>query len=250
VSLRAWQDTWLQLMLSPHDQARILAGARTELTADEWQALQALPPERLQVIAAAVQRGRVSVLQSSLPRTLRHTLSETGSLAERYAQAFPAAAVYPPALGLKPWLTWLKQQPEISHHPLLQQLIEAEICLNECHFYAPPDRPVSDQPGPCLAPCCGLVVAGPDLEALLRGWKTPDSCQPDPLQGWLLARGPAQFECLSLHWALYTLLQRLDGQKGWSEHLHELIEIWPELHQQAQALRAWEPWLRQREWIQ
>ncbi|MGE3728833.1 MAG: hypothetical protein AB7I41_25015 [Candidatus Sericytochromatia bacterium] len=266
MSLEAYQNTWLALMLAPQSREKLLAICPEGLSADEYLALCQTPQARLEAISDAVQRGRVSVLSASVPGYLRRlmTAETTLALAERYAYAYPAAVVYPPALGLYNWLDWLSQQPELRESWLLQDLLAYEMGLTQLQFYRKPNTSASlsvktsaslSAPiGPRLSPRVGLIVASPYLDQLLLGLEAEEDFQvpetEDTLlsqkQGWLLARWGSQVERIALHWSVYTLLGNLDGQSSWESAVKRTVQSHPELEPQTATLMAWQRWFEKK----
>lgn len=251
MSLKAWQETWLRLMLAPEDRATLLEACPAGLSSAEWQALQQLPPERLDAIAGAVQRGRTAMLQGTLPASLQWLLGSQrlAELAERYARSHPAAVVYPPEEGLEPWLAWLAAQPELRADLLLQDVLRYERCLLPLRFFQLPDS-AAPRMGPVLAACAGLLVAGLDLQTALQqlaAGQIPPHYAAHPTQGWLVWRDPQAVRLQPLHWGLYALLSRLQGQLSWSEAVAQTLTEHPELQAEEHTLQAWEAWFWQQE---
>lgn len=252
MSLEAWQNTWLALMSAPHERDAILASSSAALSNCEVQALYQTPQSRLEAIAEAVQRGRISVLTASLPGTLRQVLSpiECHSMAERYAYAYPNAVVYPPTQGLSRWLGWLNQLPEVNERPWLQALIQYEWLLTQLHFYR---LPTASGPGPKLSPRAGLLVASPILDELVTAVETGATSQAladlweerNPArenQGWLIARWQAEVQRIPLHWGVFLVLEQLDGQRTWHDCVTATVQTHPELWAQKDTLQAWRVW--------
>jgi len=266
LSLEAYQNTWLALMLAPQDRASILADCQAGLTSEEFIALSQTPQDRLEAISNAVQRGRISVLTASLPATVRvfvpFELLET--LAKRYAYRYPAAVVYPPAQGMFNWLTWLSEQPELSNSSPIQDLIAYELGLTQLVFYRKPtSAELSVCAGPRLSPRTGVIIASPNLDHLLRAIETgqinadlaqvtrpdPDSPDVNLKQGWLLARWGSEVERFPLHWSVYALLGYLDGQRSWEQAVAATVMEHPELVDQTVALLAWQGWFERKHFL-
>lgn len=248
MSLAAWQETWLALMLAPEQREQLLATRPAGLTEAEYAALCQTPQERLEAISTAVQRGRISVLSASLPVHLRRLIPRETlwNLAHRYAYAFPDALVYPPAQGMIPWMAWLGEQTELSDLAHLQDLIAYESLLMQLSYYHKPQPPA--QAGPTLAPAAGLMVAGPELEALvqrLEAQQTVQDLPTQPLQGWLIRLRGSKVQHRPLHWSVYAVLTQIDGQRTWSQAVQATLAENPELADQESHLLAWENWFRQ-----
>jgi len=266
MSLEAYQNTWLALMLAPQSRETLLATCPEGLSEDEYRALCQTPQARLEAISDAVQRGRISVLMASLPGHLRRLMSSeiTLALAECYAYAYPAAVVYPPAQGLYNWLDWLSQQAELRESWQVQDLLAYEMGLTQLQFYRKPNTStelsvetsteLNVQAGPRLSPRVGLIVASPYLDQLLLGLEAEEDFQvpetEDTLlsqkQGWLLAQWGSQVERIALHWSVYALLGQLDGQRSWESAVKNTVQAHPELASQTTALTAWQRWFEKK----
>lgn len=268
MSLEAYQNTWLALMLTPHAREAILADGQVGLSPEEWKALSQTPQVRLEAISDAVQRGRISVLLASLPASLRVLVPADliEILAQRYAYRYPAAVVYPPAQGMFNWLSWLSEQPELSKSSPIQDLIAYELGLTQLVFYRKPTSnpfSVSGYPGPRLSPRTGLIVASPDLDLLLNALEAgqidaylaqvrtteSESKQATQRQGWLLARWDSHVERFAIHWSVYALLGHLDGQRTWEQAVAATILEHAELAEQTAALKAWQGWFETKHFL-
>jgi hypothetical protein len=246
MSLEAWQNTWLALMLAPEQRETILAVCPPGLNEEEYRALCQTPQARLESIAGAVQRGRKSVLASSLPLSLRRYLPREliSELAESYAYTFPAAVVFPPAQGMARWLNWLGSKIDSKQFPHLQDLIDYEILLTQLRFFMKPVPAIASL-GVCLSPRVGLVVAGPELDTLIQALAQGQEYQNlenSPRQGWLVSLWGQEISRQPLHWSIFELLSHLDGQLTWAQALDLTLSNNPELVTQKSALFAWETW--------
>jgi hypothetical protein len=274
MTLEAYQNTWLALMLAPQERASILAEGQVGLSPEELKALSQAPQARLEAIADAVQRGRISVLIASLPASLRVFLPSDliEILAKRYAYRYPAAVVYPPAQGMYNWLTWLGEQQELRNNAPIQDLIAYELGLTQLVFYRKPTstqfnlQPSTDfsrNCGPRLSPRTGLIVASSNLDLLLKALEAgqvdvhlaqvttlePESKPATQRQGWLLARWGSHVERFAIHWSVYALLGNLDGQLSWEQAVEATILEHPELVEQTAALMAWQGWFETKHFL-
>jgi len=282
LSLEAYQNTWLALMLAPQNREQILAESHAGLSSEEFKALSLTPQDRLEAISEAVQRGRISVLSASLPATLRKLISHDllEAMAIRYAYCYPAAVVYPPGQGLYNWLHWLSEQAEMRESTPIQDLIAYELGLTQLVFYRKPTSTglsvetstglsvqtsagLSVIPGPMRSPRTGLIVASANLERLLRALESgqlaaylaqvadaESESQPVTLrQGWLLARWGSDVERFPLHWSVYALLGYLDGIRSWEQAVAATVKEYPELAEQTVALNAWKRWFETKHFL-
>ncbi|PIQ23622.1 hypothetical protein COW36_07980 [bacterium (Candidatus Blackallbacteria) CG17_big_fil_post_rev_8_21_14_2_50_48_46] len=249
MSLKGWEETWLKLMLNPESHQELISQENPALSEAERQALASLPQDLLSEIAGAVQRGRISVLYSSLPARLKAKLAPKllRKWAQTYALAFPGAQVYPPEKGLDPWLAWIAAQAENQDQPWLQDLIAYERCLLKLKFYQAPWL-ATESPSLRLASSAGLLVAGPDFDLLLDSRVYPvEIYVSQPFTGWLIWKSAHQNHHLKLHWGLYLVLQMLDGLRACEACLAELFHAYPELRAESETLSAWLSWLQAQE---
>jgi hypothetical protein len=249
MSLAAYQDAYLRLMLYPRDREAWYAGnfPLPGLTPEEEAALRALPRERLEAISSSVNLGRMSVFVATVPATLKLCIEpkRLAAWAEAYAHQYPLAGVYPREIAMAPWLDFLAVQID---QPQLLEVIAYERALLGLQYYY---RPQPQAEGLCLSRSAALLVAGPHLpETLQTLWQGQVPALSGPLaprQGYLLWQGLHSPELMPIHWALYWVLQHLDGQYSWEQVVSQLLAEHPEVADQQTTLLAWEAWLQQRD---
>lgn len=249
MSLAAYQDAYLRLMLYPRDREDWYAGnlPLLGLTPAEEAALRALPRERLEAISSSVNLGRISVFIATVPATLKLLLDpeKLAQWAEIYAHQYPLAGVYPRETAMAPWLAFLAAQVEQPH--ILDVIVYEQARLGLSYYRKP--QPLHE--GLHLSSRATIFVAGPHLPQMLQAlWheQLPSLDGPiEPRQGYLLWQGPHSPELMPIHWALYWILNRLGGPGTWEQWLEQLITEHPEVADQRATLVAWESWLRARD---
>lgn len=253
MSLADFETAWVGLMLDPQLRQRWRSGEAglAGLRPAEAEALQAIPSERMEAIAQTVIEGRIAVFLAALPQSLRPLLPESQwrIQAEIYARQDPLATLYPLAQTLPPWLEFLAQTLQDEEIPHLVDLLRYEALQTGLSFYRRPQA-AQGPPGTVqLAPFAGLLVAGPQLPAVLQALSRRENFSQIPLtprSGYLIWRLAFDTRIAPLHWSVYELLQACRVACHWPEQVSELCRKHPQLLTQEQTLLQWEAYyLRQ-----
>lgn len=246
MSLEAFEDAWIALMLDPPLRAHWRAGTTPlpGLSPAEAASLAAIPDARMEATARAVTEGRIAVFLAALPARVSGFLppERWRALAAAYAERDPLASLYPLERSLPQWLTYLAEALRPEAIPHLTDVLAYEALQQALKFYRLP-QPAQQQGPSRLAASSGLLVAGPQLREVLARLDRHQSLlglEQTPRQGYLLRRLAHELELSPVHWAVYELLHGADGSRSWSERLETLCLEHPELAHQRATLLAWE----------
>lgn len=235
MSLAAFQKAWVQQMLGYTIE-------RTDLTATEQKALDALKPSKLRSLQSATQYGRQSVFVAATPASLQHLLSaqDLGELARDFAHDYPEAGLYPLSEHLPTWLAYLAYRKGESI-PHLNDLAYYESAKMGAVFFSLPRLPAD---WPQRSPAAQCFLAGPDFLKVLGNLEQVQHLADHPKHAYLYVAHPLQPKIYPLHWSVYSALMHLDGSRSWEQAVALCLAEHSELSDQKAELLAWENPLR------
>lgn len=246
MSLKAFEQAWLEILLNPAMRQAWLAGDKRfhQLNPQELAILQACSRESLISRSHQLHRQRQQVLEAALPSRIRQLLGHSHSqalIAHLLEQGSP-----PPLYPYRQLLTSLmdacfdylgQQQVTVPH---LRDLVSYELASAHLDFFALP-RPLPLTPGPRLAAWARLLRLGCQfpllLESLNQGEEPPPLAEV-PRQLFLLTREFRGLRLEALPPLVASCLENCDGQKSWAELVAQLHTQQAIPDNEAEALQA------------
>lgn len=247
MSLKSFEQAWLELLLNPRYRAAWLAGDAPfhGLTSDERESLRQLESARLEALAAAARLHRSQALARALPLRIKRLLGpeRAESLLAGLSDGAAMPALYPRRQLLSQLLNHLlgalgREGQQVPH---LRDLVAYELASADLDFFALP-RVLAPTPGPMLAPWARLIRLGSQfslvLERLNRN-QLPEGLDEEPRQRFLLTREFRGLRLEALPVLVQACLELCDGARAWPEIMDQALAQQPGSESERASLQAW-----------
>lgn len=247
MSLKAFQNTWLELLYQPEFRSAWQRGESIprQLTSQEQAGLQALAADQLHDFISNSQQHLQDVLQELIPNRLQRLLDPPifrDCLQEWIAsEALPP--LFPRSSFIAAWGRFLQQylQAQELLIPHLQDMLLYELSLGQLRFFSLPG-PENLQPGPQLASWSKVLSLGEQFPLVLNQLKQeqqPIGLAEYPKRPFLLYQNFGGTHLERLPQMLAECLLLCDGQLSWQDILEQVQTQHPAQELPYQELSHW-----------
>lgn len=231
MSLKAFQQVWLELLLNPAARTNFLSSEQflPGLSVLERKSLQSMSLTELEQFSQRAYARCYQKLAAVMPTRIAQLLGaeHVHGILEAYLGQASLEPLYPRRLLLSSLLNqlsvYLSQQSLIIPH--LKDLMAYELALLELDFFQLPTS-LAWGGGPKLAPHVRLVRLGKEfpmvLDALNRGFPLPDISE-TPKQRFLLSREFQNLRLEALPPLISACLEACDGQLSWKMIVRQVL---------------------------